>query len=92
MIQHETIVRIKDHLLDYGVDDEAVSRLRACWPDIHFTYCSEDDIHSGKPVEETPAFSIYLVDSSEHCLCLTTDPNTATGLVIAENYVEDVGC
>ncbi|MGD9000703.1 MAG: DUF6129 family protein [Granulosicoccaceae bacterium] len=89
MIQAETVENIRNQLSEQGVDEATVSKLREQWPDIHFTYCSEDDIHSGKPVEETEQFSLYLVDSSEHCLCLTSDMNTATGLVIAEHYDDD---
>jgi hypothetical protein len=89
MIQVETISRIKDLLNEQGVDESAVTILRGEFPDVHFTYCSEDDIHNGKPVEESEQFSLYLVDSREHCLCLTSDPEIATGLVIAERYDDE---
>jgi hypothetical protein len=89
LIQVDTVDSIKALLCEKGVDDDVVSQLRGKWPDIHFTYCSEDDIHSGKPVEESEQFSLYLVDSSEHCLCLTDDLNTASGIVIAEHYEEE---
>lgn len=86
MIQAETVVEIKEALLSMGIlDDGSVSQLREKWPDIHFTYCTEDDIHSGKPVQETDGFCLYLVDSREHCLCLTNDYDNATGVVVAEN-------
>lgn len=88
MIQTESVERIKTLLNEHGVEEAAVTQLRGLFPEIHFTYCSEDDIHSGKPIAEADQFSLYLVDSSEHCLCLTTDYETATGLVIAENYDE----
>ena len=89
MIQAESVEQIKAELSKEGLDEASVSKLREKWPDIHFTYCSEDDIHSGKPVDETDEFSLYLVDSSEHCLCLTNDMETATGLVIAERYDDE---
>lgn len=89
MIQAEIVERVRVLLSEHGVDEMAVSQLRSLWPEIHFTYCSEDDIHSGRPVQQTEKFSLYLVDSSDHCLCLTTDFNTATGLVIAEHYDEE---
>jgi hypothetical protein len=89
MIQADTVVEIKDSLQSMGVDESSVSQLRQKWPDIHFTYCSEDDIHAGKPVQEANDFYLYLVDSSEHCLCLTSDYDTATGLVVAERYDDE---
>lgn len=89
MIQAETISRVKDLLIEKGVDETTVTSLRGHFPDVHFTYCSEDDIHGGKPVEETDEFSIYLVDSREHCLTLTQSPEIATGMVIAERYDDE---
>jgi hypothetical protein len=89
MIQAETITRIKELLNEHGVDENSVDQLRGLFPDVHFTYCSEDDIHSGRPVEESEQFNIYLVDSREHCLSLTVDPEIATGMVIAERYDDE---
>ena len=89
MIQAETITRVKELLNEQGIDEGSVGALRGQFPDVHFTYCSDDDIHSGKPVEETDQFSIYLVDSREHCLSLTMNPEIATGLVIAERYDDE---
>lgn len=89
MIQAETVEFITSQLCQQPLDEAMIITLREQWPDIHFTYCSEDDIHSGKPIRETDKFSLYLVDSTEHCLCLTNDMNTATGLVIAEHYDEE---
>ncbi len=71
------------------MDEASVNDLRSKWPDIHFTYCSEDDIHAGRPVEQAEGFSLYLVNSSEHCLALTNDFDIASGLVVAEHYDED---
>lgn len=88
MIEAKTVEQISEVLKTLGVDDGSVSQLRQQWPDIHFTYCTEDDIHTGKPVQESDSFSLYLVDSSEHCLCLTNDYDTATGMVVAEHIDE----
>jgi len=89
MIAVETVEQIKSALDSMGLHEGTVSQLRQQWPEIHFTYCSEDDIHSGRPVQESKEFNLYLVDSSEHCLCLTSDYDTATGLVVAERYDDE---
>lgn len=70
-----------------GLDEAAVSGLRAAYPDLHFTYCSDDDIVSGRPVLQWSGFNVYLVDGRDHCLQLTGDYDAATGLVLA--YVVD---
>ena len=66
------------------IDEGVVTSLRAAYPDIHFTYCLDDDINAGKPVIEEEKFNVYLIDGREHCLCLTNDYDIATGIVIAE--------
>lgn len=58
--------------------------LRVAFPDLHFTFCVDDDVIADKPASELPGFNLYLVDSSNHCLRLTTDPEAASGLVVAE--------
>lgn len=62
-----------------------IALLRARFPKLHFTECHEDDV---SPRYE-PAFSIdshhlYLISgASGHCLELTNDPETATGILVA---------
>lgn len=57
--------------------------LRDRYPDLHFTFCMDDDVVAAEPVSQHSAFNLYLVDSSSHCLALTQDMQTATGLVVA---------
>ncbi|TLP44251.1 MULTISPECIES: DUF6129 family protein [Cohaesibacter] len=58
--------------------------LRSHWPDIHFTYCQDDDIVAAKPVREAAAFNLYLVTSGGGCIAFTSQVEQATGIVIAE--------
>jgi hypothetical protein len=84
VIEPDVIDQINALVLDHGLDEAAVNTLRGMWPDIHFTYCSDDDVLGPKPVRESDGFNIYLVDGREHCLKFTSDPQNATGLVLAE--------
>jgi hypothetical protein len=61
-----------------------LSVLRQQFPEIHFTYCMDDDLPNNTPVIEHKDFNLYLIDGREHCLCLTNDYDTATGIVVAE--------
>ncbi|MGB5517533.1 MAG: DUF6129 family protein [Gammaproteobacteria bacterium] len=85
MIAEETIDNIDKLLIDRGLDEDAVSRLRCMWPQLHFTYCSDDDVCGPTAVRESDGFSIYLVDNRDHCLSFTSDASVATGLVLAEH-------
>lgn len=89
MIAPELTTRIADQLARQGLNEATVAVLRAAYPDVHFTYCSDDDITHGKPVLERPRFNLYLVDGGGHCLRLTGDYAAATGLVLAERSGED---
>lgn len=88
MISLENAQLIANQVKDRGLDYDTLTVLREEYPDIHFTYCMDDDIVNAKPVLEQEAFNVYLVDGREHCLCLTNDFDVATGLVLAE-IIED---
>lgn len=89
MISIESTQEIANEVKRKGLDYETVASLRQSYPDIHFTYCMDDDIPNGKPVLEADAFNVYLIDGREHCLCLTNDFDVATGIVLAEVIEDD---
>lgn len=88
-ISHENAQSIAEEVKSRGLDYDTVASLRQSYPDIHFTYCMDDDIPHGKPVVESKDFNVYLVDGREHCLCLTNDFDIATGVVLAEVIEDD---
>ena len=89
MISVENTQAIAAEVKNKGLDYDVVAGLRQSYPGIHFTYCMDDDITNGKPVVESEAFNIYLVDGREHCLCLTNDFDVATGIVLAEVIADE---
>lgn len=71
------------------LDDALLVRLRDSYPDLHFTRCLDDEVSvNAKAVVEKTSFNLYLVNSSSHCSVLTNDPNSASGVVLAE-VIED---
>ncbi|MDD3610114.1 MAG: DUF6129 family protein [Halothiobacillaceae bacterium] len=75
------------HAVEKGEYDPAA--LRARFPTLHFTVCSEDDVPARlKPVAEGAGFALFYLNNTGHCVEFTTDPAAATGLVIAR-LVED---
>lgn len=84
MISKEQLESVRYWLEGQAGNANYEQQLRAAFPDMHFTFCLDDDVISDNPVAEQPGFRLYLVDSSDHCLCLTTDPDSASGLVVAE--------
>lgn len=84
MITAQQAQEIADKIVDLGVGDATVSALRQQYQKIHFTYCMDDDLPNNSPVIEHKDFNLYLIDGREHCLCLTNDYESATGIVVAE--------
>jgi hypothetical protein len=88
MISVEQTLEIAATCDSQGVDDSVITTLRQQYPGIHFTYCMDDDIPNHEPIIERTGFNLYLIDGREHCLCLTQDYDTATGVVVAEIIAE----
>lgn len=84
MITTGQVQEIADKIEKLGVDDSTVSALRQDYQPIHFTYCMDDDLPNNSPVLAQEKFNLYLIDGRDHCLCLTTDYEVATGIVVAE--------
>lgn len=85
MITQEQLTAIAEIINQQTVlNEEVLTLLRARFADIHFTYCSDDDVGRAKPVLEQTQFNLYLIDGREHCLCLTNNHDVATGVVVAE--------
>ena len=84
MITTEQINAIAAKIETLGVDETTISALRKQYQPVHFTYCMDDDLPNNTPIIENKDFNLYLIDGREHCLCLTNDYETATGIVVAE--------
>lgn len=69
----------------------SIASLRAGFPAIHFTECSEDDVSPrAKPVADAGSHHIYLVAGhTGHCLALTNDFEAATGILVAAKLDDD---
>ena len=83
-INQELLQTIATEISALTLDETLIGRIRGEYPNIHFTYCMDDDIPNNEPVLAYPGFNLYLVDGRDHCLCLTDKYENATGIVIAE--------
>jgi hypothetical protein len=89
MITTELAEEIAGRVAASGLSEALVSELRKAYPGIHFTYCLDDDIHGAAPFLERPGFNLYLVGGTGHCLSLSGNSATASGLVLAEVLEDD---
>lgn len=86
MIVAETLENIANAAAALGtLSDESLASLKQTWPDLRFTFCSDDDMPARlSPALQREKFNLYLVSGSEHCLSLTNDPLHAIGVVLAQ--------
>lgn len=61
-----------------------VAAFRTEFPGVALTRCDAGDVQGEVPFRRQPEFDLYLLDTSEPCVRLTTDPKAATGIVLAE--------
>lgn len=85
MIVPETLEQIASAAASLGeLNEQAMASLKKTWPDLRFTFCSDDDMPARLPPSlKRERFNLYLVNGSEHCLSLTDDPLHAIGVVLA---------
>ncbi len=63
---------------------ERIASLRRAFPGLSLTRCDASDMDTETPVLQTAGFDVYLIDTSEHCVRITTQPEAANGLILAE--------
>lgn len=86
MIEASLLSRVMEQVMSHACDlaDTLVTHLRKTFPGIHFSVCNDDDMPPRLQHIVGNAFCrLYYVDSTGHCLRLTNDAESATGLVVA---------
>lgn len=90
MISAETLAEVTKKAGEVGPTEAGVATLRKAWPEIHFTFCSEDDVPARlAPASEGEGFALYLVSGAQHCVGFTNHLEAATGLVLATVSADD---
>ena len=90
MITAETLAQVTAKAGEIDLSEAGVAALRKLWPEIHFTFCSEDDVPARLvPAAEGEGFAVYLVSGMQHCVGFTNHLEAATGLVLASVSDED---
>jgi hypothetical protein len=80
----DQVVAVSKAALREGLGETTMNKLRALFPDIHLTYCMDDDVLGVNPILRFLRMNVSLVDGRGHCLTLSESLDAATGLVLAE--------
>jgi len=74
-------------LSDEAAGASAVALLRKALPRLSLTRCDASDV-SETPYRSFARFDIHLIDAAGHCVQITTDPEHATGLIVADRTAQ----
>jgi hypothetical protein len=78
----EDLTEINALLVAPEADARPFSELRRRFPHLSWTCCDASDVTEA-PFRVYEQFEIYLLDSADHCSHITSDPERATGIVLA---------
>jgi hypothetical protein len=70
-----------------GAGEVALADFRRRFPRLSVTRCDSSDVDSETPFRALPGMSLFLVDASDHCWRITSDPASATGIVLARDRI-----
>ncbi len=67
-----------------AAEERLLAELRQAFPGVHFSVCRDDDMPARmSPAAQNAVCCLYYVSSGGHCLSLSTDAESASGLVVA---------
>ena len=82
-INPDTAEQIQAMLTASATPSERITTLRSSISGLSITRCDESDMDAEMPWFEASDLNVYLIDTSDHCVRITTAPLKATGLIIA---------
>jgi hypothetical protein len=80
----DTLAQVQSLLEASGTTSERIASLRQAFPGVSLTCCDASDMDTETAVLEIDRYQVYLIDTSEHCVRITTQVQAATGLIVAE--------
>jgi hypothetical protein len=75
-----------------GGESGALADFRRRFPALSLTRCDASDMDAETPFRVYAGVSLFLVDASDHCWRITSDPARATGVVVARHKFDCKGC
>jgi hypothetical protein len=82
----EELMEIERALSAPDVDARVVAGMRQRFPHLSWTRCDASDV-TETPFRSYGRFDIHLVDRTDHCVQITSDPMRASGIVVAARNV-----
>jgi hypothetical protein len=81
-ISAELMEQIDAVLAQASADGPTLARLRGLVAGLTATRCDASDLADSEPFRSYEHCALYLLDGRDHCMMITDDPTTATGVVV----------
>lgn len=85
-ISTNELAEIGKELSAPGVDGTVFATLRGKFPHLAWTRCEAADVCE-EAFQSFGGFDLHFIDTSDHCVQITTDPERATGIILAKRSV-----
>jgi len=82
-LSQEQLDQVGALLLHVAPGANPLPELRAAFPGLVFSRCDASDMSGETAVARAGSYDLFLVDNSEHCWRIVSDPHSAGGVVIA---------
>ncbi|POF33872.1 DUF6129 family protein [Roseibium marinum] len=81
-VNSNDLAEIGKELTAAGVDGALFATLRGRFPHLSWTRCDASDVVE-EPFQTIGGFDLHLIDTRDHCVHIVSDPEHATGIILA---------
>jgi len=81
------LTQLESLLAESDGGPQVVAEFRSRFPGRSLTRCDASDMDTERPYKQFAKVDLYLVDGLDHCWHITSDPERATGVVLAKRKV-----
>ncbi|WP_036051376.1 DUF6129 family protein [Bradyrhizobium sp. Tv2a-2] len=78
----DELKEIERLIAEAAANESPIPELRRRFPRLVLTRCDASDV-TDPPFRSFSRFDLHLIDGSDHCVQITSDPDRATGVVLA---------
>jgi hypothetical protein len=79
----EELTEIEQALSGLAADAPVVAEMKGRFPKLSWTRCDASDVVEA-PYRSSAVYDIHLLNSTDHCSQITSDPAQATGIILAK--------
>jgi hypothetical protein len=79
----EELTEIEQVLSGLASDAPVIAEMKGRYPKLSWTRCDASDVVEA-PYKSNALYDIHLLNSTDHCSQITSDPAKATGIILAK--------